>query len=142
MQAQLQANLQEEGLLNAFLPGVVQESQGKLELALRLGGTWQKPAFGGDVRLREASAYLPTAGIQIEQVELTGKLDGQEIQITSLQLRSGEGRIEGEGRVQLNQWRLDSYQLRLRGENFRAIHLPDWQMQVSPDLQPPARRRS
>jgi translocation and assembly module TamB len=135
VQAQLQADLQEEGLLNSFLPGLVQESRGKLELALRLGGTWQDPVLGGDVRLHEAAAYLPTAGIRVEQVELTGKLDGQEIEITSLQLRSGEGRLEGEGRLQLNQWRLDTYQLHLRGERFRAIHLPEWQLQVSPDLQ-------
>ncbi len=39
VRGRLTADLQEEGLLNAFFPGLVQESSGKLGLDLRLAGT-------------------------------------------------------------------------------------------------------
>ena len=130
----LQAELQEDGLLNTFFPGLIQESRGKLAIDLRLGGTWQTPDYGGKVRLHEADAYLPMVGIHLQQVELTASLAGQEIHIDSLQLLSGDGRITGEGSVRLKQWRLASYELQLRGEKFRAIHLPELELQVGPDL--------
>ncbi|MFA5515591.1 MAG: translocation/assembly module TamB domain-containing protein [Desulfuromonadales bacterium] len=133
--ARLQGDLQEEGLLNAILPGVVQESRGRLALDLRLDGTWDQPDFGGEAHLRDAAAYLPTAGIRVEDIQVKAQLAGQQIRIDSFQMRSGPGVVAGEGSVSLDQWRLAGYELRLRGKEFRAIYLPELRMQISPDLQ-------
>ncbi len=135
VQARLQGELLEEGLVNALLPGMVQESHGKVAVDLRVDGTWAKPELGGEMHLSDAAAYLPTAGIRVEDIRLDAQLSGQQVRITSFQVRSGPGRLEGKGTVSLDRWRLAGYQLEISGKEFRLIHLPELQLQVSPDLQ-------
>ncbi len=131
----LQAEMREEGLLNAFLPGLVQESRGLITLDLRAGGTWENPDLRGEARLADAAAYVPAAGVRVEDVQVHLRLEGEEIHLVSLRARSGPGEVEGEGTLVLSDWRPQQYRVQVRGRDFQTIHLPEVQMLTSPDLQ-------
>ena len=133
--ADLQASLREKGLLALLFPSRVQESRGLLEIDLQVAGTFRQPDLRGQFSLSEAQAYLPPAGIQLQDIALQGVFDGSRLEIQSLQIRSGEGRLHGQGRMQLSDWRPGAYRLELTGENFRLVNLPDLQVVISPQLQ-------
>jgi translocation and assembly module TamB len=87
------------------------------------------------VHLSGAGAYLPAAGVEIQDVEVRAELSGQRLRLVSFSALSGPGRIEGNGEVRLDQWRVVEYQATVKGERFQAVDLPELQLLVSPDLE-------
>ncbi|SHJ61383.1 autotransporter secretion inner membrane protein TamB [Malonomonas rubra DSM 5091] len=134
LSGELTARLQELGLFSILFPGQLQESSGQLKVDLQLGGFWQQPQLQGDVRLFDAQAYLPGPGIQLNDVELSGRFDRQLFSLDSFQLRSGNGLVSGRGSLQLAEWKPQRYQLSLTGNDFQLFNLPDLQADVSPEL--------
>lgn len=134
VRGELTGTLKEDGLLMALLPGVVQESRGTLDIDLRLGGNWQQPDLGGEARLSEAGAYLPAAGIRLQEVAIQARLAGEEIRVESFRVRSGPGQLEGTAIIRLENWRLQGYSATVGGKRFRLVDLPELQMLVNPDL--------
>jgi translocation and assembly module TamB len=124
----------EQGVLTSLFPGLLQETKGLLEVDLKAGGTWQTPTLQGTVALTQAGAYLPTAGIKLTDVRLAAHFDGNKIQITSYRINSGAGKIEGDVDIHFSGKKLSGYHGTLRGERFEAVHLPELQLMVSPDL--------
>ncbi len=134
LQATLTGQLQEKGLITALLPGLVQESSGELDAELAVSGSWAAPQLGGKVRLSKAGAYLPTAGIHLQEVELTAGLDKNLIRIDSFRARSGPGHLEGTAQITLDGWRVTGYQGTIDGENFQTIYFPELQILSTPKL--------
>ncbi len=134
LQAVLVGKVQENGLLTALFPGVLQESHGDLEARLSLSGSWASPLVGGELQLAKAGAYLPSAGIRIKDVQLAARLDKDAINIETFRAVSGDGRIEGRGRLHLNGWRVASYEGTLSGDRFETIHLPEIQVLSAPNF--------
>jgi translocation and assembly module TamB len=124
----------ELGLLTALLPGAVQETRGRLEINLRGTGTWGKPRLAGRVQLREAGAYLPVAGLELQNVQLLARLEQERILLDNLSLRSGEGTLQGRGSLQLHDWRPGNYDVTLTGRQVQLVNLPELQVQADPDL--------
>ncbi len=131
----LEGEFHEEGLLSSLLPGLVQESQGSLHASLVMDGTWLEPRLGGQVKIQDAGAYLPGTGIHLEKIGATFRLDGQRLFMDALQVTSGKGMIEGTGVLDLRGLKPGAYQVHLKGENFRAVDLQEFQVTVSPDLE-------
>lgn len=134
LSGRVEGSFKEQGLLSALLPGVLQESRGDLQLDLRLGGSWQKPSLAGDLRLAGAGAYIPQAGIEVRDLSLLAKFSGEEVRILALELSSGKGKLTGEGKLQLQSWKISKFQGSLRGENFLTINLPELRLLTSPAL--------
>lgn len=134
LQMTLEAKVREQGLLSAAFPGLVQKSRGELEVQAQVGGTWQEPSLSGTMRLAEAGAYFPAAGIELRQVTLDAELVGDELRIVTFSARSGPGQINGSGSVYLQRWRPVDYRGTLKGERFEAVHLPELELLVTPDL--------
>jgi translocation and assembly module TamB len=134
LQLALEAKARERGMLAAIFPGLVQKSRGELELHARVGGTWQDADLAGSVRLSGAGAYFPVAGIELREVALAGELAGDELRIASFSAQSGQGQIGGSGSVRLQRWRPVAFSGTLKGERFEAVHLPELQVLVNPDL--------
>jgi translocation and assembly module TamB len=82
-----------------------------------------------------AGGYLPAAGIRLEDVALTARLGDGKIEIEKLQVKSGEGRLRGEGKINLDGFVPADFRFELEGENFRAVNLPELQLSVSPNLE-------
>lgn len=134
LQLELAAKVREQGLLSAAFPGLVQKSRGELAVQAQVAGTWQEPQLSGTVRLTEAGAYFPAAGIELREVTLEAELAGDELRIVSYSARSGPGQVGGSGSVRLQRWRPVDYRGTLKGERFEAVRLPELKLLVTPDL--------
>lgn len=134
LQLALTAKVREHGLLTAFFPGLIVASRGELEVQAKAGGSWQSPDLSGSVRLTGAGADFPAAGIELKDVSLSGTLAGDDLHIDSFTASSGRGQLSGSGSVRLQNWRPVAYRGALSGENFTAVHLPELQLLISPEL--------
>nr|WP_279342511.1 translocation/assembly module TamB [Geotalea sp. SG265] len=100
---------------------------------LGVGGIWQEPTLTGTLQLSQAGAYLPSAGIRLEDVALAANLDRDRIGV-SLSAASGSGRLTGEGLAQLQGWQVASYRGTISGDRFQLLHLPELEASGSPRL--------
>ena len=130
----LQGQFKEMGLLASLFPGVIQESRGQLDLNLAVNGTWKKPRPEGHLRFEKAGAYLPAAGIRLEDFGLEVTFSEDQIQIASFRARSGPGHIEGTATFSIKDWRISRFQGVLRGDRFQVIYLPELQVFCTPQL--------
>lgn len=130
----LNGQFQEEGLLTALFPGLVQETHGRIELRVEVGGVWKAPAFGGTMQLSKAGAYFPAGGVRIKDAGLTAHLKGDKVAIDSFEMSSGPGKIEGTAEVKLKGLSVAGYKATLRGKDFQVIYLPELRMEASPDI--------
>ncbi len=120
--------------LAAFAPALA-EPQGRVEGALRIAGTADRPRLQGRLTLSGGSALLVPLGIRLADVglRLEGdpgggyRLDGE--------LQSGGGRLAVAGELAPpgagGAW---SGELRLAGENFLAVDTREASARISPDL--------
>ncbi len=134
IQLSLNGQFKEKGLLTAFFPGMVQESQGQIYLNLIGNGTWEKPNLLGSIQLEKAGGYLPGAGIRLHDMKGEVQFQGDQIRLTSLKVRSGPGHLEGAATLWLKNWKVSRYEGRLKGEHFQTIRLPELQVLSSPHL--------
>ncbi|GFO60757.1 hypothetical protein GMST_30820 [Geomonas silvestris] len=134
LKGSLNGRLREQGLLTSLFPGLAQETHGDLEVALALAGTWGSPNLTGGVTLANAGAYLPSAGIRVEELGLKAALGNDEVRIEGITAKSGPGRLEGNALLRLKGWQLASYSAVLSGERFQTVYLPELQLLTSPHL--------
>ncbi|HSB03718.1 MAG TPA: translocation/assembly module TamB domain-containing protein [Thermodesulfobacteriota bacterium] len=131
----LQGQFMEMGLLASLFPGVIQESRGQLDLNLAVNGTLKRPKPEGHLRFEKAGAYLPAAGIRLEDFGLEAKFSEEQVQIVSFRVRSGPGHIEGAATFSVKDRRISRFQGMLRGDRFQMIYLPELQVLCTPRLE-------
>lgn len=124
----------ENGLLSAFFPQHVYDSQGQIEVNATVGGTVDSPRFVGRISLTDAELYLQATGILIADIALEAVLQDQLLTIEKLQVASGQGSIAGQGTIQLEGWHPQNFALSFRGSQFQLVNLPELMVRISPDL--------
>jgi translocation and assembly module TamB len=134
VRGELSGRFQEKGILTTLFPGLIQESKGVLDVDMRAGGSWQAPTVTGTIALEQAGAYLPAAGIRLTDVRLAARLDGTWVHIESFRLTSGPGSLAGSADISFAGRKLAGYRGTLRGERFQAVHLPELQLMVTPEI--------
>ena len=134
VRVEVNGDLQELGLLSHFSPGHLQDTHGSIKLASQVTGSWEKPLLQGSARLFEAGVFLPTLGIQLNDIDLSAEFAERQIEIKNLRLISGNGQLNAQGAIELIGWRPESYHLLFSGENFQLVNLPELQALVNPDL--------
>ena len=134
LRASLKGRVREKGIITAMFPGLVRESFGELDADLDVGGSWETPLIGGTLRLSNAGAYLPAAGIRLKEILVAARLEKNLIRIDSFRAVSGTGHIEGTALLTMAGWRLAGYQGTVRGENFQTVFSPELRMLSTPDL--------
>jgi len=117
-------------LIKAFVPQIT-EISGQVRADVAIGGTASDPAVRGDVRLENAAAAIPEAGLQLKNIRFAAVSAGR----GPIQL---QGSVDSEpGKLQVI-GQLDPAKLQLilavTGENFQAIKSTNVQVQISPDL--------
>ena len=132
--ASLTGQFRERGIITALFPGLVRESYGELEAKVSVNGTWETPLMGGSLRLAKGGAYLPTAGIQLKDVQVAARLEKNVIRIDSLRALSGPGEVEGTAFLTLAGWRVIGYEGTIGGHNFEAVHFPELKVVATPRL--------
>ncbi|MCX5807185.1 MAG: translocation/assembly module TamB domain-containing protein [Proteobacteria bacterium] len=126
--------VQENGLLTAIFPGLIGESQGQLTFDLTAGGTWKVPDLQGNISLANASAYLYPAGIRLKDIKVEAQLKENCVNISSFGLHSGNGSMQGNAMVWVNDWRIMRYEGKINGGNLQTVYLPELQVLTNPDL--------
>jgi len=131
----LALDARESGLLSYFLPGMVEQTDGKLTMAVDLAGTPAKPSLNGRFALTEASASIPALGIRLDQIEFHSTLVDDEINVGKLSLASGDGNLFGEGRFRFSGWKLTEQKWSVKGVAMPLVRLPELELFATPDLQ-------
>ena len=110
------------------------QPQGVITTNLTVRGTLDKPEIAGEIKLKQASAKLPEAGIAIKDLELTVvAIDNTKATIEG-SAKSGDGELDITGTAQ---WQpLDNWQVKLMvsGKDFQLANLPEVRVSASPDL--------
>ena len=130
----LSGSVREKGLLTALFPGLVRESHGRLTLNASASGTWEHPRLTGSLKLSDGGAFLPAAGITLKQASAQVDFSDDRLTLTSFQIRSGDGTIDGKGTVRLSSLKPAEFDISLTGREFQAVYLPELRVKVDPDL--------
>ncbi len=134
VQANLAGRMQAIGLLSSIGPWLVQDVQGETWVDLDLQGTWADPDPQGEIIFRGGSAYLPSAGVQLDNVNVHVKLAGDRLRLEQLEVHSGPGVVNGHGELVFDRFALTEYHLNLIGRNFQVVNFPELQVLCNPDL--------
>jgi translocation and assembly module TamB len=134
IEAKIACHVREKGVLAAVFPGFVRESHGDLDADLRVAGIWKKPRIEGSLTLTNAGAYLPQAGIHVQDVRLKMQLENDLLRIDSFRVASGPGYIEGQALIRLKEWRITDFQGNINGARFQTVFLPELQVLITPQL--------
>lgn len=107
--------------------------EGRVDVALDLAGTTERPVVNGSAALVDGLVTLPDPGLTLTDVtaDISGETDGLRMRIGAT---SGSGRLEGEAFAQRRQQGAWSVRGTLAGDNFRAINTADARVDISPDI--------
>jgi translocation and assembly module TamB len=142
LRGELQGEVRDFSLLDALV-GALDEPTGVLRLDAALDGTLAAPELRGALRLTEGRAFIGPAGVQLEdwQLDVSGDPIAGRLNLHST-ARSGPGTISLDGWLaQLGSPQL-SGELRVTGERFEALNLPEARVLITPDLQAAVRARA
>ncbi len=112
----------------------IMDPAGKINLAVRLGGTLSHPEMNGKLTLNNASVRLPAAGIKIENIDISATTTDAKSAIIDGSLTSGDGQIAVSGNIvwpTIKQWKAN---IDLTGKHFLATSLPMAKVWISPTL--------
>ncbi|MER2602379.1 MAG: translocation/assembly module TamB domain-containing protein, partial [Candidatus Competibacter phosphatis] len=117
-------------LISLFAPQVL-EVKGQLRADVNVTGTIPKLALRGAIRLENAGAAIPEAGIKLEDLQFAVTSSGQGPLQLSGSLRSKPGQLQLSGEVDPLKPQL---QLNIKGQDFQAFDTSDIRVRLSPDL--------
>ena len=120
-------------LLGIFVPDIA-NPRGAIRGNLSIGGTLAEPTFTGDLAVSDAAFEVRRAGIEVRDIEIQlaqsapGRLrfDGR--------ASSGDGFLAVDGNTWVSSETGIRSEIRLRGQDFELIRLPDWRVAASPDI--------
>jgi translocation and assembly module TamB len=133
LEARLEARFSELTWLDPFLPQL-SELDGDTRIDIDVSGTLQNPLVSGDMHMASLTAFVPEAGILLEQGRLDLENRGAGNWDLSASVQSGGGAIDLEGEVLLNSpgdWNIG---LDITGDQFNAYAMDSTQVYVSPAL--------
>jgi translocation and assembly module TamB len=135
LEAHLQGDIRERGLLAALLPEAVLSGQGRLKWNVAAKGTWENPILNGGLELSEPAAEIKPLGILIRDITLKGTFSQSGITITSLSMASGKGRLSGTAHFRLKDWQVAQLNGKINGDHFQFINRPGLEAQAGPALE-------
>ncbi|RUO32654.1 translocation/assembly module TamB domain-containing protein [Aliidiomarina sanyensis] len=117
----------------SILAPQLQAIQGRIAGDLSYSGDPRNPAIQGQIRLEEAGAEIPAAGITLRALNLEANAPGAEGEPFRLEAtaESGDGSIRLSGQYFLLDQRAE---LRVEGANFQAMQTRDIALAISPNL--------
>jgi translocation and assembly module TamB len=130
LSGKINANLTDLKMVSIFAPQV-QNVTGQLRADINFAGTVPKLVLRGDIRLENAGASIPKAGIKLQNLQFSAVSTGQGPLQVSGSVRSAPGQLQLSGTVDPLQPQFD---LTLRGDSFQVLDTTDMQVQISPDL--------
>ncbi|MBI2779412.1 MAG: translocation/assembly module TamB domain-containing protein [Gammaproteobacteria bacterium] len=130
---QVNAQIHQLDWLPDLLPGV-ENTQGKVNIALALAGTMDKPRFTGEAKLEQGTALVPRFGLRLRDIQMLITGNDENSLTLKGQVRSGDGIVQLAGQAQPDAQRKWEANLTVKGERFEAARTPEFKANVSPDL--------
>lgn len=120
-------------LLSSFIPDLANPS-GKIVGRIDASGSLMAPEIAGKIGLHNGSVDIRRTGISVTEVELL--LSQSKAGELALQGRakSGDGFLKISGETSIGAEAGIRTEIRLDGDNFRLVRLPDWQVTTSPAI--------
>ena len=120
------------------LTGYVVQTQGGFGGTIDLRGTAAHPELDGLLTLKkglsgEGKIHVPAAGINLRELRLTAAGDGSSNQL-DLTAVSGQGKLRASGEISRKPGQPLAAEVSIKGENFQAADLPEYNVLISPDL--------
>lgn len=133
LSGQMKIEFPDLSLVAGFVP-VLTDVTGGLRLDAQIRGTTLTPRVAGRMTIDSARATVAPAGITLDDINIA--LDGDGTGPLTLQgsIRSGEGTLKLDGRLSTAADEAMAVDLRIGGERFQAVQLPEAVVLVSPDL--------
>ncbi len=125
--------LADSDLFAFFLPAL-SDPYAVIEGTLAIGGSPAEPEFAGALTLTDGRFGLSRAGIAV--FDVNGRLEQESTGRLSLSGsgRSGNGSVSIEGETTVSVETGIRSEVRIRGDDFELLRLPDWQLAASPDV--------
>ncbi|MCB1777415.1 MAG: translocation/assembly module TamB domain-containing protein, partial [Candidatus Competibacteraceae bacterium] len=130
LNGQVNAAITDLGLVSIFVPQI-QNVKGQVHADMKVTGAVSKLVLRGAVRLEDAGATIPDAGLILQDLQFAATSSGQgPLQLTgSVQSKPGQLKLSGTVdplKLQVN--------LNIQGQDFQAFNTRDIQVRISPDL--------
>ncbi len=121
--------------LFAFMLPALSDPYGVIEGTLSIGGSLAQPEFAGALVLEDGRFAIRNAGIAV--VDVSARVEQQSVGRLRLSGsgRSGAGNLTIEGETLIAADTGIRSEVRIQGEDFEILRLPDWQLAASPDIQ-------
>ena len=132
LNGKLTASLPDLRIVQGFVPDL-QDFNGKLDMDMKLAGKLAEPVINGKLKLYDAKANIPAAGIELKDISLVLEADDSRYLTLLAQVNSGEGNLKADGRIDASSFPAD-IQLHIQGEKFQVSRLPEAIVEISPDL--------
>ncbi len=109
------------------------QAKGEFGGTVTIQGTAANPSLNGRMALKDGEIVIPVAGLALHELELavTGDTTANRMTLT---IASGEGTVKVAGAVSQDpqhHWQAD---FTIKGEEFKAVDLTEYQVLISPDL--------
>lgn len=99
---------------------------------MKISGTVARPRLAGGFTVHDAAFDLPDLGTHIEDVNIKGSSVGPDLYQVHGGLRGGDGKIAIDGQMNLDD--LTQSRIRITGQDFQMVNLPEIWALASPDL--------
>lgn len=109
-------------------PASWQNVEGWIAGDVHAGGTLGTPALEGNLSIGEAAASLPDLGIRPQEGRLNAIFRDTLITLTGASARSGNGRVQAEGTVHVENLALGRFDLGVTANNFLAANTRDYRI--------------
>ena len=120
-------------LLSFFVPDLANPS-GKIVGRIDASGSLMAPEIAGEIGLQNGSVDIRRAGISVTEVELLLRQSRAGELALQGRAKSGDGYLDVTGETTIGAEAGIRTEIRLDGENFRLVRLPDWQVATSPAI--------
>ena len=130
LDGKINAAITDLSIVSLFAPQA-QNVSGQLRADVNVSGDLAKLALRGAIRLENAGAAIPQAGIRLQEVQITASSSGQGPLQISGSLRSKPGQMQVTGEIDPLKPRVN---LQIKGQDFQAMDTADLRIQISPDL--------
>jgi translocation and assembly module TamB len=132
VQAKIQFSLRDLSFLSLLTNQAVLPS-GALLGQWTITGPPLAPLINGRMEITNGQAEIPPLGITLAPLQITMHGDAASMQIQAT-AHSGSGTLQATSSINLKQPEVNAATVHLTGEAFKAAHLPEIDLDVSPDL--------
>ncbi|MEJ2213304.1 MAG: translocation/assembly module TamB domain-containing protein [Gammaproteobacteria bacterium] len=128
----INASLPDLRIVQGFLPQL-NAFNGLLNMNMQLTGQLDEPVINGKLKLSDAKANIPAAGIELKDINVVMESDNSRQLKIQAQLKSGEGYLKANGFIDPSTFPA-KLELAIQGDKFQVARLPEAIVEISPDL--------